>query len=66
MRKQRLVQPISVSILKTQSPAHDGGRLRMKTLPRARPRPRWVSSATLRVGTVLAHDLFSQRVTIWD
>ena len=36
MRKQRLVPPISVPTLKARSPAHDGGRLRMKTPPRAR------------------------------
>src|SRR5262249_13106937 len=60
--KQRLVPPISVPTLKARSPAHDGGRLRMKTPPRARPRPHWVSSATQRVGTLLAPDLFRQRI----
>jgi hypothetical protein len=61
MRKQRLVPPISVPILKARSPAHHGGRPRMKKPPRARPGPRWVSSASAR-GTLLAPDLFRQRV----
>src|SRR6516162_5640233 len=61
MRKQRLIPPILVPILKVRSPAHDGGRLRMKTPPRARTGPRWVSSASARA-TLLAPDLFRQRV----
>ena len=55
------IPPILVPILKVRSPAHDGGRLRMKTPPRARTGPRWVSSASARA-TSLAPDLFRQRV----
>jgi hypothetical protein len=39
MQKQRLDPPISVPIPKARSPAHDGGRPRMKTPPRARTQP---------------------------
>jgi hypothetical protein len=40
MREQRLDPPISVPILKARFPAHDDGRRRIQTPPRAR-RPRW-------------------------
>ena len=46
--------PISIPILKTRSPAHDGGRPRMKTPPRARTAA--LGEQRKRAGNSLAFD----------